>query len=178
MDINDEDAASNEVAEQSEQVKQVVQEVRRLEANTRSHLKHANDIVKLRGVVADDSAPSEARMAAVHALRRTFLWYAEKGWNHREVVDDKQPSSAPSSSQKASKAKEYNAWFVAQYQSFLKTLLKMIADSNETQYHALAIRTYIEVILIIDDQISLHRHIIADSLVRIVCFFFAHSCSC
>jgi len=84
--------------------------------------------------MSNSEESNEARIAAVHALRRIVLHYIENGWFHR------QPSSSDSSS--AKKAAIYNKWFQSQFSSIKDSLIQLL--SEDEAFHAVAVRTYTE----------------------------------
>lgn len=75
------------------------------------------------------------RIAAIHALRRIFMHYVENGWYH------KSNSNADASTSK--KITEYNQWFQSQFAAFKESLISLVGSDKEA-FHAVSIRTYIE----------------------------------
>lgn len=85
-------------------------------------------------IMSNSDESNDARIAAVHALRRIVLHYIEHEWFH------KQPSSSDSSS--AKKASIYNKWFQSQFSSIKDGLIQLL--SEDEAFHAVAVRTYTE----------------------------------
>lgn len=87
--------------------------------------------------MVDTEGKSDIRVMSMHTLRRVFLHYIEQGWYYQSVTD--------ASSIDDKKRNQYNLWFRKQFFSFKDILIDFI-NSKEDIYHAVSIRTLLELI--------------------------------
>lgn len=109
-----------------------VQRIRELEKKVIEDPKQANSIISIKKCLVNEKETNDARMAALHALRRIFV----------DAIDNGRFDAAKS--QKSEKLVEYTKWLNGQYSSYLESLLGFVTAQTDP-FHAPAIRTLMEV---------------------------------
>lgn len=109
-----------------------VQRIRELEKNVIEDPKQANSIISIKKCLTNEKESNDARMAALHALRRIFV----------DAIDNGRFNVAKG--QKSEKLAEYSKWLHGQLVSYQDSLLTFISAQTDP-FHAPAIRTLMEV---------------------------------
>jgi hypothetical protein len=109
--------------------------IREAERNVCEDVKHSNKLIVIKKYLLDEKEENETRMAALHGLRRIFLFSLENG----------KLKAAGTSSSSSAQVKEYQAWLLAQYLSFCNTLCDLVVNEN-TFFQAAATRSLMELI--------------------------------
>ena len=111
-----------------------VLKVRELEKLVITDPKNANSLIAIRKELESEDSPKDVRMAALHSLRRVFVYYLDSGLFGVTSKEDKN---------KGKKLDEFKKWLVQQLNAY-QTILRGYIAANDTTFQGPSIRTLLE----------------------------------